>query len=92
MIEKSKESKAFFKRDPCNKKNEKKAQEQDENDESSVNMFNSQSKNPITEERKKLRISFKLDNMIINQNSTWKKIFDTTILFVIGYSCVVTFF
>jgi len=43
MIEKSEESKSFFKRDPCNKKSENKTnhgQEQEENEEnSSFNIF-----------------------------------------------------
>ena len=30
--------------------------------------------------------------MIISTNSQWKKMFDTIVLFVIGYSCVITFF
>ena len=41
MIEKSKESKIFFKRDPCNKNKEKKSSEPDanEDDESSMSML-----------------------------------------------------
>jgi hypothetical protein len=41
---------------------------------------------------KSLRDYFKLENAIISQNSSWKKMFDTAILFVIGYSCIITTF
>lgn len=41
---------------------------------------------------KKLRDYLKLDNFIINENSTWKSVFDNSVLIVIGYSCHCTVF
>jgi hypothetical protein len=37
-----------------------------------------------------LKEYMKADRLIISQSSKWKAIFDTTILIVIGYSCVTT--
>ena len=41
---------------------------------------------------KKLRDYLKLDNFIINEDSTWKSVFDNSVLIVIGYSCHCTVF
>ena len=39
-----------------------------------------------------LKDLFNFENFIISQDSFWKKIFDTAILLVIGYSCATTVF
>ena len=80
MISKTNESTQFYKKDICcNSEDEKDAESESEKDKS------------VNKDKKwSLKDSLKAENFIISMNSQWKAVFDTFILFVIGYSCLTT--
>ena len=82
MINKTNESTQFYKKDICcNSDDEKDADSEDEKDK----MANKEKKVSMS-----LKDCMKAENFIISMNSQWKAAFDTSILLVIGYSCLTT--
>lgn len=80
MISKTTESTQFYKKDIC-------CNSDDDNDGESE-----PDKDKVMNKDKKvsLRDWLKAENFIISMNSQWKAAFDTSILLVIGYSCLTT--
>jgi hypothetical protein len=80
MISKSTESSFFYKKDICCNSDDDKNPEEDEEKE----------KDNSNDRKCSIKELLKAENFIISMESQWKTIFDTAILFVIGYSCFTT--
>lgn len=93
MINKSPESKAFLKKDRCfiNECVKTDIDCDESGLEGQSNMVLDSSDVSVFK-KMKLRDYLKLDNLIISLDTGWKTVFDTTVLVVIGYSCLTTVF